>query len=146
MNRRKLIVGSIVAAVAVLGSRFGFANPEDAVIRVLHKRLDYLKLDPDGVRSFATDVQQKKFISRFRLRVIDFAGPLYGETNVSPDGHFGSALRHGEDHVVTQFLISSDFFINGADTSRVVKYRGWFNPLQACGNPFARPVDGITAS
>jgi hypothetical protein len=145
MNRRKLIIGSIVAAVAVLGARLGLASPEEAVIRVLHKRLDYLKLDPDGVRRFAADVQQRKYISRFRLMVIDFAGPLYEDTNVSPDSGIGNAMRHGEEHVVTQFLISSDFFINGADTGRVVKYRGWFNPLLACGNPFARPVDGITA-
>ena len=144
MNRRKLIIGSIVAAVAVVGARLGLASPEDAVMRILHKRLDYLKLDPDGVRRFAADVQKKKFISRFRLSVIDFSGPLYSDSNVSPDGRFGTLLRYGEDHVVTQFLISSDFFINGADTGRVVKYRGWFNPLLACGNPFARPVDGIT--
>ena len=144
MNRRKLIIGSIGAAVAILGARLGLASPEEAVIRVLHKRLDYLKLDPDGVRRFAADVQKKKFISRFRLTAIDFAGPLYSETNVSPGSRFGSVLRHGEDHLVTQFLISSDFFINGADTGRLVKYRGWFNPLLACGNPFARPVDGIT--
>jgi hypothetical protein len=144
MNRRKLIIGSIVAAVAVVGARLGLASPEDAVMRVLRKRLDYLQLDPDGVRRFAADVQQRKFISRFRLTAIDFAGPLYSEADVSPDGRFGSVLRHGEDHLVTQFLISSDFFINGADTGRVVMYRGWFNPLRACGNPFARPVDGIT--
>lgn len=145
MNRRKLIIGCIVAAAAVLGARLGVASPEDAVIRVLRKRLDYLNLDPEGVHRFAADVQRKKFVSRFRLMVIDFVGPLYSETNVSPDGHPGDTLRHGEDHVVTQFLISSDFFINGADTNRVVKYLGWYNPLQACGNPFARPVDGITA-
>jgi hypothetical protein len=76
--------------------------------------------------------------------VIDSAGPLYSDTHVSPDGRFGNALRHGEDHVVTQFLISSDFFINGADTSRVVKYRSWYGAQVPCGNPFARPVDGIT--
>ena len=145
MNRRQLVIGSIAGAVAVLGARFGLASPEDAIIRVLHKRLDYLKLDADGVRRFAADAQQKNTISHFRLVVIDFVGPLYTDTNVSPDGRFGSALRHGEDHVVTQFLISSDFFINGADTSRIVKYRGWFDPLVACGNPFARPADGITA-
>ena len=144
MNRRKLIIGSIGAAVAVLGARLGLASPEDGVIRVLRKRLDYLNLDPDGLRRFAADVQQRKFISRFRLAMIDFSGPMYSDTNVSPDGRFGTLLRYGEDHVVTQFLISSDFFINGADTSRVVMYRGWFNPLLACGNPFARPVDGIT--
>lgn len=145
MNRRKLIIGSIAGAVAVLGARLGLASPEDAVTRVLHKRLDYLKLDEQGVHRFATDVLQREVISRFRLMVIDFVGPLYTDTNVSPDGKFGSALRHGEDRVVTQFLISSDFFINGADTQRVVKYLGWFDPLAACSNPFARPVDGATA-
>ena len=145
MNRRKLIIGSVAGAVALAGVRLGLASPEDAVARVLHKRLDYLQLDPAGVRHFAADVLQRGAVSNFRLMVIDFVGPLYTDTNVSPDGHYGSALRHGEDRVVSQFLISSDFFINGADTNRVVRYLGWFNPLAACGNPFARPVDGVTA-
>ncbi len=145
MNRRKLIFGSIAGGIALLGARVGLANPRNAIERVLHKRLAYLKLDPAGVRQFSDDVLHRQIISHFRLMVIDFVGPLYTDTDPSPDGRIGSTLRHGEDRVVSQFLISSDFFINGADTSRTVRYLGWYNPLAACGNPFARPVDGITA-
>ena len=47
-------------------------------------------------------------------------------------------IRHGEERVVSAFLLSSDFFVNGADTSRIVRYLGFYDPLKACSNPFAR--------
>jgi hypothetical protein len=145
MNRRKLILSGIGGVAAVLAARAGLASPEHGVIRVLRKRLDYLQLDEAGVHRFAKDVIDKQAISSFRLRVLDYAGPLYDDTDLSRDSAIGGPIGHGEDRVVTQYLISSDFFIHGADTNRVVRYLGWFNPLAACGNPFARPVDGITA-
>ena len=41
------------------------------------------------------------------------------------------------------FLLSSDFFALGADESKTVRYRGYYDPVRQvdrCGNPFARPV------
>jgi len=140
MNRRKLLISSVSGVLLLVVARFGFASPQNAVMRVIRKRLDYLKLDEASLQRFAADVCARKVVSRFRLDMIDFAGPLYSDVELSADSRTGSLLRHGEDRVVTQFLISSDFFINGADTDRVVKYLGWYDPLVACGNPFARPV------
>jgi len=47
---------------------------------------------------------------------------------------------------VTQYLISSDFFKNGADKNRTVNYLGYYDPMVACNNPFARPVDAATSA
>jgi hypothetical protein len=140
MNRRKLLISSVAGVLVLIGARFGIASPQNAVMRVVRKKLGYLRLDEESLQRFAADVCQRNVVSRFRLDMIDFAGPLYSDVEASPDSRTGSLLRHGEDRVVTQFLISSDFFINGANTDRVVKYLGWFDPLAACGNPFARPV------
>jgi hypothetical protein len=74
------------------------------------------------------------------LRFIDAAGPLYTLPAMAGNNKFDSAIRHGEDRVVTQYLMSSDFFKNGADETRTVRYAGYYDPMIACGNPFARPV------
>jgi hypothetical protein len=57
---------------------------------------------------------------------------------LSGDGFIDTAIRHGEERVTTLFLLSSDFFVNGADISRPVSYVGYYDPARACGNPFAR--------
>ena len=51
------------------------------------------------------------------------------------------SYTHLEDRITTQFLISSDFFANGADTSRRVTYLGYYDPMIACKNPFYRRLD-----
>jgi hypothetical protein len=140
MKRRTFLISTTVGIVGLVGLRYGLSKPENAVAKVLYKRLPYLKLDAAGVRKFAADVSTRHVISTFRLSTIDTVGPLYTDASVSPNLKFGSVLRHGEDRIVTQYLISSDFFINGADTTRTVHYLGYFNPLVACNNPFARPI------
>jgi hypothetical protein len=141
MKRRIFLQSAAVALCGVVGWRFAASNDEDAVIKVVYKKLGYLHLDEDGVRQFAADLSKKFIISGFRLHVIDAAGVLYTGREMSADGKLGRALRHGEDRVTSQYLMSSDFFKNGADKSRTVKYLGYYDPMVACNNPFARPID-----
>lgn len=140
MKRRVFILSTVAAALGGLGWRYEDGKDESAIVKVLYKQLHYLKLDAAGVRRFAYDLAAHKVVSSQRLDVIDAAGVLYTHSSLSPDSKLGKAIRWGEDRVVTQYLISSDFFINGADKSRTVNYLGYYNPLVACNNPFARPV------
>jgi len=39
--------------------------------------------------------------------------------------------------LTVQFLMSTDFFLNGADESRAVTYRTYYDPHDGCSNPFA---------
>ena len=132
-----------IAAAAALGAwpvLFGRRAPE-VIAMILRRRLDYLELDPDGVRQFARDIATLNVISRSRLYLLAVIAPAYSHFSLS-SGHsnIAYALRHGEDRIVSTYLISSDFFINGSDTTRVVRYLGMLDPLRACGNPFARRV------
>jgi hypothetical protein len=77
-------------------------------------------------------------ISNSRLRFLNIVKPLYLRVSLSTNSRIGSALRHGEERVVSTYLLSSDFLINGADESRVVRYLGFYDPMRACGNPFAQ--------
>jgi hypothetical protein len=141
MNRRFLMTFGLgfAAVCGVTGWRFIRSNQESALINIIYKKLGYLKLDDDGVRKFAHDQSLLPTISKARLHMIDAAGPLYTHLGFAGNDRFDIAVRHGEDRVVTQYLLSTDFFRNGADQTRVVNYLGYYNPMVACNNPFARP-------
>ncbi len=51
----------------------------------------------------------------------------------------GARLEALEERICTAFLMSSDFFKNGADESRPVRYLALYEPTRiGCANPFAR--------
>ena len=87
----------------------------------LRRLLPYLQLDNDGVAQFARDLR---------------AAGQYGLLNRAKAGNAGAREWLGQ-----QFLLSSDFFWNGADESRTVRYRVYYDPyVQPCANPFAKQV------
>jgi len=140
MKRRYFLISALAGVCGLIGWDLERSTDASAVVKVLYKKLSYLKLDADGVQRFARDLAATKSISSARLRSIDAAGPLYTGLALSGHGKLEEGIRHGEERVVTSYLLSSDFFTNGADENRVVRYLHFYDPLIACGNPFARPV------
>jgi hypothetical protein len=140
MKRRYFLLSGLAGVCGLVGWRYARSTDEAAIVKVVYKRLPYLQLDDAGVRRFASDLAAAHTISSFRLRVTDAAGAFYTRPSLSADNRFDNAIRHGEDRVVTQYLLSSDFFRNGADEQRTVRYVHYYDPLIACANPFARPV------
>ncbi len=83
------------------------------------KHFDYLTLDPDGVNRFVADYER-----------------VFGE--LAPRNLAANRLFY------TKFLMSTDFFLNGADESRLVKYVALHHPYEnPCWSPF--PVTNTTA-
>jgi hypothetical protein len=142
ITRRILLAGAAVtgAVAGLFGVRFLLAKDADAVVKVLRKRLDYLQLDDADVQRFADDLASRHPMSSVRLRTLVAAGPLYTGFAFSSHNFLADGIRHGEERVTTLFLLSSDFFINGSDASKPVRYLGYYDPVRPCGNPFARPV------
>ncbi len=146
-RRRFLLVAggaSLVSAAAVGGWRYVTASDADAIVAVLRRRLHFLRLEEPGLHAFATDLAARGLVSSSRLHLLGAAGPLYANLPV-PSGRstLWSGLQHGEERVVSLYLLSSDFFSNGADEMRPVAYRAFYDPLgdpRACVNPFARAV------
>jgi hypothetical protein len=139
MKRRIFILSGLVGVSALAAWRFANGNDADTIAMVVRKRLDYLKLDPAGVQRFASDMAALHVISSARMHVLSSITPLYIRFPLSSgDNTLADKLRHGEDRIVSSYLISSDFFANGADESRTVNYLGMLDPLRACGNPFAQ--------
>jgi hypothetical protein len=143
MPTRRQVLWSIGGTLGVVSGVFAWrflrSTDIDAMVRILNKRLDYLRLDDEGVQKFASDLSKIGHVSSAKLRIVPTLGMLYDHL---PDGHnfILDAIRHGEERVVSSYLLSSDFFVNGSDPSRIVKYLGMYDPLRACGTPFARPV------
>ncbi len=144
LSRRQFLAATVAAVAAITTSRFVFGSEESAVIAVLRKRLNYLVLDGAGLHAFAKELVGRNIVSSRRLRLIDVAGSMYSRLEMSSyDNAFARELRHGEERLVSLYLLSSDFFLNGADFSKIVRYRDYYDPiqkLQSCNNPFSRPV------
>lgn len=140
MKRRYFLLSGLAGVCGLVGWRYARSTDEGAIVKVVHKKLHYLKLDEAGVRQFARDLAMTHLISSTRLRTIDAAGLLYTRPALAGDNRIDNPIRHGEDRVVAQYLLSSDFFNNGADETRTIRYVRYYDPLLACGNPFARPV------
>jgi hypothetical protein len=140
MQRRQFVISAVAGALGLAGLRYAFSSEEGAIIKVVNKKLSYLRLEQAGVRQFAHDLAATHGISDARLRVTDALGPLYTLPALSSDNRLDNDIRHGEDRITTLYLLSTDFFKNGADESRLVKYLSFYDALVACSNPFARPV------
>jgi hypothetical protein len=137
-TRRQFIDAMLGGLVVASGWRYWHSNQEQAILLVLRKRLDYLQIDPQGARAFAADLVSQRLLSPVRLKLIGAFAPLYMRFGLNGHDAVQEIIRHGEERVVSNFLLSSDFFVNGADTTRVVRYLGFYDPLKACSNPFAR--------
>lgn len=142
MKRRYVLLSGIGAACGLLGLRIALSRDESAIAKVVYKRLPYLRLDDEGVRQFARDIKEQHVASSLRLHLIDAAGGLYTGSAMSEHNKVNDALHHGEDRIVGQYLLSSDFFRNGADETRTVRYMGYYDPMVPCNNPFARTMVG----
>lgn len=142
MRRRSFLFGlSGAVALAGLGAwRLVSTNQQEAMIAVLRKRLGYLRLDDADLRRFANDLVASGQLSPIRLKALAAFAPLYEHLSLTGHDLWLQAVRHGEERVTTAFLLSSDLFKNGSNTSLPVRYLGPYDPMHACSAPFARPV------
>src|SRR5277367_1004583 len=108
MQRRQFfgLAASALAALAILR----LSKPDhEAIAMMLYTRLGYLKLDADGVQRFARDFAARNDLSSTRLHVINALGPAYRHLTNSPvTNRLFSAVHHGEERIITNYLIGSD--------------------------------------
>ena len=134
INRRKFIIyATTVPMYLFLGAswlRSGRKSLDLFIVDILKKRLDYLIVDDATLFRFAQVVVDNGFNPN---RLWKLRGYLYSEYRL-----FDWALEEYAEVIAAQFLMSSDFFWNGADLSREVKFRAFYDPLrQPCLNPFS---------
>jgi hypothetical protein len=143
MQRRSFLAGVAGTLAGLSAWRWLSVRPQDVVVGVLRKRLFYLRMDEAGLARFADDVVARDTISPLRLRALGAFMPIYRHLALSSREGWVWKVRHGEERIITVYLMSSDFFLHGAREDRVVHYLGYYDPvksLAACSHPFARPV------
>lgn len=143
MNRRRFLLSACVGAGALLGGRFALVEARAAILMIVRKRLGYLQLDEAGLQQFAADLAARQATSPLKLKALQTAAPLYRHLHVTGYSALATTLNHGEERIASAYLLASDFFHNGADERKLVRYIRLYEPhinLDACSAPFSRPV------
>jgi hypothetical protein len=111
MNRREMIragfgIGAIAATATVGWSLYGKA--ERNLARKIRESFPYLTFSDELLEQFCSDVSSQ----------------------------YGTPKEEDMDQVRSIFLLSTDFFLNGADESKALKYTVLYHPLiNPCSNP-----------
>ena len=144
LNRRQFLASIAAGVTGLVAWRYLASSEEGAIVEIIQKRLSYLKLDSKGVHAFAKDLVKRGLVSGGKLRLIGMAGQVYTQLS-SHLGHTQLAhnFKHGEERIASMYLMSTDFFRNGQDESKLVRYIEFYEPfvkIQPCSTPFARHV------
>ena len=128
MKRRKfLTIAGLGALIGAVGSdKFMATTFETSTARLIKEELAFLQLDDDGVRAFTRDYAKLK---RNEFKVIVKGYSFLG---------ISSSQSGKIHHIVSTYLLSSDFFINKMDEKRVIKYVALYDPYRRpCVHPFS---------
>jgi len=145
ITRRRVLSGGlavvVVAGVGVIG--IGPRAAESHIVTVVRRKLSFLKLDEKGLQAFAKDqvsalLAKRPTWNRLKYHYLSMFAKQFTRYNRSNDKR--TRIERMEDNFASTYLLSSDFFLNGADESRIVQYVNFYDPLRACGNPFWRPT------
>lgn len=128
---------AIAAATPYAYHKFRYGKAADIVVSVLRRRLGFLDITEETYAKFAEDymVFRAAFDSQLtKLSIL--ATPL---RFISPYSlmQIDHPLVRLEDNIVSQFLLSTDFFQQGQDEKRKLNYLGFYDPSnRPCANPF----------
>lgn len=117
-------VGSALTALASV--KFLTTSFEDSAEMVIKKELDFLILDTGGVKEFAKQYSHTKD-KAYKLAIRAYA--LIGI----------KASQSGKVHqLVSNYLLSTDFFIHQRDEFRKIEFVALYNPYtRPCAHPFS---------
>lgn len=128
MKRRKFIIITSLAGLVTGLTSFKFlaTSFDKAAADLIRDELHYLKLDEEGLQKFVADFAKRKD-SRYRVTIRGYS--FFG-INSKQSGKI--------NQLISTYLLSSDFFSNGMDESRTIKYVGLYDPyLRPCSHPFS---------
>jgi hypothetical protein len=142
-RRRFLKIGLGVVAVAAVGVWGADMAGEAEIVATVRKRLSFLKLEEAGLHSFAKDyisalLAKRPSWYRWKYHIQSLFRKPGARWGISTDTR--SRRERFADNLATQYLLSSDLFLNGADENRTIQYVKLYDPMRACAAPFARQI------
>lgn len=131
MKRRKflLLIGVGTGSLAVPASLY-FLSPaiKEYATLLIKRELNYLKLEEGSVQKYIEDYfkyAQNDLVSKLKWKVMYY-------WRIGPEQ---STILF---ELVKYYLLSSDFFINKTDESKLVRYLGLYSPYTSpVPNPFS---------
>lgn len=133
LTRRHFLLGLGSAGAAVLaagGAAYKFRDKfiklqNSDIIAVVRENFPYLKLA-------LTDEQFEEFATTYRQAYGEFDKPWYRRLR----GWSQEETRSRYDHIANTFLLSTDFFLSGADESKPVNFVSFYDPyISPCWSP-----------
>jgi hypothetical protein len=144
-SRRTIILGSLAGLVgARLLYKWYWGDPRDVIEAILTRRVGHLRVEAKAFSTFATAYLKARAEHEESLRHLSAASLVL--QFFTPYSWVGirHPLRRLENNVVSMFLLSTDFFQNGADERRLVSYVAFYDPNAAvCRNPFVNQNPGL---
>ena len=149
MKRRTFLlsfVGLFATATGIWSVKSGYLSNDErikkTIFTVFEKHLSYLKWDKTEVMTFIQDfidhIDNKGYIEN-KLNKFSLLYPIYNYTNLLDKTPVASKVRSFEEKIITNFLLSSNFFREGADETKPVKYLFYYDPYKApCQNSLAK--------
>lgn len=131
--------GVLVAGVAYSAISWRQSKETDIVVKILHDRLGQINVSDDVFTSFAREYVEHKDEHRKQLKLLSGFADIYGIISPYSWLGMGHPLRRLENNIVSNFLLSTDFFQNGANAEKAVTYLGFYDPYKRpCTNFFAQ--------
>ncbi|PWS29208.1 hypothetical protein DHW03_05130 [Pedobacter yonginense] len=130
MDRRKFLIltGVAIGGVAIPSSVFFVSNSvKKYAVLFIERELDYLILEPGSVVKYVDEyfTQTNNLLERVKWKAMYYL-------------HVGWQKSDQILELIKYYLLSSDFFINKMDESKMVKYLGLYSPYKSpVPNPFA---------
>lgn len=137
MKRRTFIKIGVGLGLAAIATYF-FSSFSGAVRKILVRDTSLLQVDPSSFDRFIADGTQEQFFATFsRVKKILITVHTYG-------GIFSRMLPYRNKYIqyrgqiTGHYLLSTNLFVKGMDTSTEIQYTGFYNPYkQPCSNPFS---------
>jgi hypothetical protein len=134
---KALIVGGF--ALTAAGTILWRTNQEtNIIVAILENKLGKLKISDDAFLLFANEYVREKEQFKKQFTYLSLLSNIF--TVMTPDAllPMNHPLKRMEDNIVSNFLLSTDFFQNGADINKKVNYLGFYDPYKRpCANFFS---------
>ncbi|WP_187409015.1 hypothetical protein [Saccharophagus sp. K07] len=133
LTRRKWLIFSgvgLIAASSALFASWRTAKETDIVVALLRNRLRPLRIAPGVFEQFSVEYIQTRKDYASRLRLLGTFAELFSLVTPYQLLPMGHSWRRMENNIVSAFLLSTDFFQNGARTDIPVNYLGFYDPYR----------------
>lgn len=130
MNRRKfIIIAGVTTGSLVIPTSYFLVNGtiQKYAALLIKDELSYLKLEEGSVEKYVNDYfsYSNDIFFKMKLKSMYYLNITWKNSNLIKE-------------LIKTYLLSSDFFINKMDESKVVRYLGLYSPYKSpVPNPFA---------